>query len=174
MLPTKKHLSRIQSSTPTNNVDWKYPRLFHDACPISWTNCNALCKPSQSNPNYLSTPLRVVSNRNKPCVPNARCTKRLLHLQTTCNPHGPSSPTPGKHYSKNTHSSMACAHEFKVQNINESSTPHYEELLLFGRLIVKLRRILSPHAELSSTSRTFSALTALPRLLLSAEPPGSA
>jgi len=38
-----------------------------------------------------------------------------------------------------------------------------------GRLIVKLRLILSPQAELSSTSTRFSALTALPRRLLFAE-----
>lgn len=34
-----------------------------------------------------------------------------------------------------------------------------------GRLTVKLRLMLSPHAELSNTSSTFSELTALPRLL---------
>jgi hypothetical protein len=37
---------------------------------------------------------------------------------------------------------------------------------LLGRFIVKLRLILSPHAELSRTSSTFSALTALFLLLL--------
>jgi hypothetical protein len=53
-----------------------------------------------------------------------------------------------------------------------SPSKHYERSPLLGRLIVKLRRILSPQAELSRTSRTFSALTALPRLLLCAEPAG--
>lgn len=39
-----------------------------------------------------------------------------------------------------------------------------------GRLVVKLRRILSPQADSSSTCKTFSALTALPRLLCSPDP----
>lgn len=54
------------------------------------------------------------------------------------------------------------------QIVSESSL-HHEDSPLLGRLVVKLRRILSPQAELSSTSNTFSAV--LPRLLLWLDPP---
>jgi hypothetical protein len=56
--------------------------------------------------------------------------------------------------------------------LSESSRRHVDPPFP-GRLIVKLRRILSPQAELSRTSKTFSA--ALPRLLLWLDPsPASA
>lgn len=62
----------------------------------------------------------------------------------------------------------------KSLNVAEPSL-HPEDPPSGGRLMVKLRRILSPQAELSNTSRTFSA--ALPLLLFSPEdvppPPSS-
>lgn len=62
-------------------------------------------------------------------------------------------------------------------NHNEAFASYQEPTPLrsaCGRLIVKLRLILSPQAELSRTSRTFSALTLLPRLLLPADAPPAA
>lgn len=59
-------------------------------------------------------------------------------------------------------------HPYCVHIKSNPWTHHHEDPPPVGRLIVKLRRILSPHAELSRTSSTFSA--ALPRLLFSPEP----